>query len=85
MVLATDFSTRGRRVRTFALPLTLAGAGCHHGSRQCWTCVRLADAYAASLRWASGLVFDPDPYDPELDAADQTLVQLGLPGFEASA
>lgn len=75
MVLATDFSTRGRRVRAFALPLTLAGAGCHHGSRQCWTCVRLAEGYAASMRWASGLVFDPAPYDAELDAGDYTLLE----------
>ncbi len=71
-MLTTDFSTRGRRVRPFALPITLAGAGCHHGSRQCLLCPLLAEGYAASMRWASGLVFDPTPYD---DAGDYTLLE----------
>lgn len=84
MMLATDFSTyAGWRVRHFALPLTLAGAGCHHGSRRCVLCHVLAKGYAASMRWAAGLIFDDDIYDAELDAGDQTL-QLGLP-FEVNA
>lgn len=63
MVLASDFSTRGRRVRLFALPLTLAGSGCHHGSRRCLLCPLLAEGYAAAMSWAAGLVYDPTPYD----------------------
>jgi hypothetical protein len=82
-MLTTDFATyAGRRVRPFALPLTLAGAGCHHGSRRGLLCPALAEGYAASMRWAAGLTFDPDIYDAELDAGDQTLVQLH---FEVNA
>ena len=80
-MLTSDFATySGRRVRPFGLPLTLAGAGCHHGSRRCLLCPLLAAGYAASMRWAAGLVFDPEPVD--LDEADMTLVQLH---FEVNA
>lgn len=74
--IATDFSTySGTRVRPFALPLALAGAGCHHGSRRCLLCHVLAGAYAASMRWAAGFSFDPDTFD-DLAEADQTLLRF---------
>lgn len=72
--LASDFSTyAGRRERPFALPLTLAGAGCHHGSRRCLLCYVLSEGYAASMRWAEGLTYDDEPYDD--DGADMTLLE----------
>jgi hypothetical protein len=83
-MLTTEFATyASRRAHPFALPLTLAGAGCHHGSRRCLTCHVMAEGYAASMRWAAGLTFDPEPFDLA-ELGDQTIVQLELP-FEVNA
>ena len=50
--------------------------GCPHNyAWPCLVCCCLAEGYAAAMQWASGLVFDPTPYDAELDAGDDTLLE----------